>query len=231
MARRRRMVRDYDPERPLPDGLLDRLVDLGLRAPSAGFTQGVSFLILSEASDRERFWAATSGDGEPDRWLRGMRTAPGLILLLASAEAYLDRYAEPDKGWVERSTEPWTAPYWFVDAGMAAMAALYGVVDAGVGGCFFGVPADRVQAVRETFAIPRQQAVVGVLSVGYPSDRERRSGSPRKRRRRTRTELVRYGVWESEDDRSGKKFHHSVTDVTKETDGLEPGGGSNPGPL
>lgn len=196
LARRRRMVRRYDPDRPLPEGTLDALVDLGLRAPTAGFTQGVSFLILAEPADRDRFWAATTDpDREPDGWLRGMRTAPGLIVVLCSAEAYLDRYAEPDKGWVERSTEPWTAPYWFVDAGMAAMAILYGVVDAGLGGCFFGVPADRVAAVGTAFGIPAEQSVVGVISVGHPATSDRPSGSPRRRGRRPRQELVRRGQW------------------------------------
>ena len=194
VARRRRMVRRYDPDRPLPDKILDRLVDLGLRAPTAGFTQGVSFLILSEADDRDRFWAATiDPDRPPDSWLRGMRTAPALILVLTSADAYLDRYAEADKGWTERSTEPWTAPYWFVDAGMAAMAILYGVVDAGLGGCFFGVPADRVHELAAELAIPADRAVVGVISVGHPAVAERPSGSPRTRRRKPRSSLVQYG--------------------------------------
>jgi nitroreductase len=198
VVRRRRMVRRYDPERPLPPGLLDRLVDVALRAPSAGFTQGVSFLVLEAAPDRDRFWEATSGAGEPDSWLRGMRSAPGLIVVLTSAEAYLDRYALPDKGWTDRSTGPWTAPYWFVDAGMAAMAALYGVVDAGdgLGGCFFGVPADRVDDLRRVFGIPNDQAVVGVISVGYRAQDEGPSGSPRRRGRRPRSDLVRYGRWD-----------------------------------
>src|SRR4051794_31562149 len=197
VVRRRRMVRRYDPDRPLQPGLLDRLVDVALRAPSAGFTQGVSFLLLEGAADRERFWTATNGPGEPDAWLRGMRSAPALIVVLASAEAYLDRYALPDKGWTGRSAGPWTAPYWFVDAGMAAMAALYGVVDAdgGLGACFFGVPAGRVEDLRQAFGIPADQAVVGVLSVGYRAADEQPSGSPRRRTRRPRSELVRYGRW------------------------------------
>jgi nitroreductase len=204
VVRRRRMVRDYDPDRPLPDGLLDRLVDVGLRAPTAGFTQGVSFLILDRDADRDRFWTVTSGDGEPDSWLRGMRTAPGLILLLASADAYLDRYALADKGWTERSVEPWTAPYWFVDAGMAGMAILYAAVDADpqgrIGACFFGVPADRVERVRETFGIPAEQYVVGVVSVGYRAAGERQSGSPRSRRRQPREALVHRGNWRTPKD-------------------------------
>lgn len=200
VVRRRRMVRDYDPDRPLPDGLLDRLVDVALRAPTAGFTQGVSFLILEDRADRDRFWEATTDPGEPpDSWMRGMRTAPGLIVVLASAEAYLDRYALADKGWTDRSTEPWTAPYWFVDAGMAAMAMLYAAVDADpegrLGACFFGVPADRVDQARDAFGIPGDQYVVGVVSVGYRATGEQQSGSPRTRRRKPRQTLVHHGSW------------------------------------
>jgi len=208
VVRRRRMVRDYDPDRPLPDGLLDRLVDVALRAPTAGFTQGVSFLVLQDATERQRFWSATTAEGEPDSWLRGMRTAPGLILVLASADAYLDRYALADKGWTDRSTEPWTAPYWYVDAGMAGMAILYATVDADpdgrLGACFFGVPADRVARTKQTFAIPDRQDIVGVISVGYRAEGERQSGSPRTRRRRSRASLVHHGQWQPEDGEPAK---------------------------
>jgi nitroreductase len=127
------------------------VLDAALRAPSAGFTQGVSLLVLDTVDQRQRFWAATAVTTTaepPSRWLEGMRTAPVLVLVLTSREAYLDRYAEPDKGWTDRDEGRWSAPYWFVDAGMAAMAALLAAVDAGLGACFFGVPVDRVPAVR-----------------------------------------------------------------------------------
>ena len=39
VVRRRRMTRAFD-SRALPDGVLDELVDLASRAPSAGKTQG-----------------------------------------------------------------------------------------------------------------------------------------------------------------------------------------------
>jgi nitroreductase len=203
VVRRRRMVRSYDPDRPLPAGLLDQVVDVARRAPSAGFTQGVSFLLLGSVRERGRFWAATSGPGEPDRWLRGMRTAPGLIIVLCSPAAYQDRYAMSDKGWTDRSAGRWAVPYWFVDAGMAAMASLYAVVDADpagdLGACFFGVPADRVDAVRRAFGVPVDQEVAGVISVGYRAAGEGPSGSPRRRGRKPRSEVVRYGHWEGRD--------------------------------
>ena len=42
----------------------------------------------------------------PDGWLTRMRRAPLLIVPLSNKSAYLDRYAEPDKGWTDRDESP-----------------------------------------------------------------------------------------------------------------------------
>ena len=182
-----------EPARPL-----EAVLAAGLRAPSAGFTQGVSLLVLDSPAARDRFWGATAEPGAgPNRWLDGMRTAPVLVLVLTSREAYLDRYAEPDKGWTDRDEARWSAPYWFVDAGMAAMAMLLRAVDRGLGACFFGVPVEHVDAVREAFGVPDDQLVVGVVSLGVPAaDGGRGSrGSPARRPRRPAAEVVHRGRW------------------------------------
>lgn len=207
---RRRMVRRYDPEVPVAAEALDAVLAAVLRAPSAGFAQGVSLLVLETPEERERFWSATApvlppvptpgppaGTARPNRWLDGMRTAPVLVLVQTSREAYLDRYAEPDKGWTDRDEGRWSAPYWFVDAGMAAMAMLLRAVDLGLGACFFGVPVDRAEAVHAAFGVPADQLGVGVVSLGHPaSDGDRGSrGSPARRTRRQADEVVHRGSW------------------------------------
>ena len=63
MLRRRRMVRNYDPDRPVPPEVVRRVLDHAIRAPSAGFSQGWGFLVLEEPADRDRFWAAASPPG------------------------------------------------------------------------------------------------------------------------------------------------------------------------
>ena len=191
VLRRRRMVRAYDP-RPVPAAALDAIMAAALRAPSAGFTQGVSLLVLTAAGDRETFWRITAS--RESGWLRGMRTAPALLLVWTNMEAYLDRYAEPDKGWTDRDVDRWSAPYWFVDGGMASLAALLAGVDQGLGGCFFGVPADRIGAVREAFRVPSDQLSVGVISLGYPAAGSS-AGSPGRRSRRAAEELIHRGRW------------------------------------
>ena len=192
--RRRRMVRVYDPDRPVPPDLVDAVCAAALRAPSAGFTQGVSLLVAGTAESRAAFWAATA-DRE-SAWLRGMRSAPVLIMLWTSRQAYLDRYAQPDKGWSDRDPERWSAPYWYVDGGMAGMAALVTAVDSGLGACFFGIPVERVDRVRQHFDVPGDQLSVGVISLGYPVPAPA-LGSPSRRARKATEELLHREAWNS----------------------------------
>jgi nitroreductase len=192
VLRRRRMIRSYDATRPVPADALEAILQAARRAPSAGFTQGVSLLVLSMATEREAFWHIAADDDS--RWLRGMRTAPVLITVWTSEEAYLDRYAEADKGWTDRDPARWSAPYWFVDAGMACMAALLSAVDHDLGACFFGIPADRIPAVREAFGVPSSQLSVGVISLGYPNLAPG-TGSPTHRARKAQSEVIHRGTW------------------------------------
>jgi nitroreductase len=193
VLRRRRMVRAYAADRPVPTHLLDRVCAAALRVPSAGFTQGVSLLVLTSAEQRAAYWDAAA-PGRESRWLTGLRSAPVLVLVWTSEAAYLDRYAEADKGWTDRDRGRWSAPYWFVDAGMAALAMLLTAADVGLGACFFGVPAARIDAVRAAFGVPADQLSVGVVSLGYAASGDR-PGSPARRSRREPDELIRHGTW------------------------------------
>ena len=190
--RRRHMVRAYDPDRPVPRDEVNVLLDLAIRAPSAGFTQGWRFLVLDTPAARDAFWSATTVPGDvPDSWLAGLATAPVLIVIFSDKDAYLDRYAEPDKGWTDRDEYRWPIPYWHVDAGMAALLVLLGAVDRGLAACFFGVPAGRWESLAVAFAVPSGMAPVGVVSLGYGVP-DRRSPSLR-RGRRTVAEVTAYG--------------------------------------
>jgi hypothetical protein len=63
--------------------------------------------------------------------------------------AYLDGYAEPDKGFTDRSDAWWPSPYWDIDTGFAAMLILLAAVDEGLGACFFGMPKVRIDVYRQ----------------------------------------------------------------------------------
>lgn len=189
------MVRDFDPDRPVSRDVIDTIVRLGLRAPSAGFSQGWDFVVLTSEPDRNRFWdATTDADSPDDAWLRRLRGAPVLILCLGDKHAYLRRYAEPDKGWQDQDEARWPVDYWDVDTGMAALLMLLVGADEGLGGLFFGVPVDRCTQVRDTFGIPSDRSMVGVVALGHPRS-QKPSGSTRSRRRRPTGEVVHDGAF------------------------------------
>ncbi|GAA1668862.1 nitroreductase family protein [Kribbella sp. NPDC056951] len=194
VVRRRRMVRNYDADRPIPDEIRERILENGLRGPSGGFTQGWAFLTL-EGDDRERYWkiAAANPDEKYVEWITGLRRAPLLILAFAHKDAYLDRYTESDKGWTDRDEARWTAPYWIVDTAMASLLMLQTVVDEGLGACFFGPPAETVPALLAEFGVPSGFDLIGLMSVGYRAP-DKRSPSL-KRGRRTTAEVVHRGQW------------------------------------
>jgi len=198
VVRRRRMIRSYDPDRPVPREVVERLLEHATHAPSAGFSQGWAFLVLESAEDRDRFWTSTAGKRpQLTKWLEGMRTAPLIIVAFSHKDAYLDRYAEPDKGWTDRSEARWPVPYWDIDTGMASLLMLLTAVDEGLGACFFGVMPEQVDEFRAEFGVPEAFTPVGAISVGYRQSDNLR-GSTYRGRREWR-DVTHFGHWNSAD--------------------------------
>jgi nitroreductase len=193
VVRRRRMVRRY-ADAPVDPQVVDRMLAHAQRAPNAGFSQGWAFLVLDTPDDVALFWSTTGADPDVhNAWLDGMRTAPVVIVPLACKDAYLDRYAEPDKGWTDLSEGRWPVPYWWVDAGMAALLILQTAVDEGLGACFFGIQEEHLGTFRDAFGIPGDHAPVGAITVGHRLADTGPAGSPARRDRRTN--LVHRGQW------------------------------------
>ncbi|MGH3206322.1 MAG: nitroreductase family protein, partial [Trebonia sp.] len=106
VVRQRRMVRTFTDE-PVPQAALDRILGNALRGPSAGFSQGQAFLVLTDAADRERFWGVAGAAIAPSA-----QTAPLVIVPMSCKRVYLDRYAQADKGWTDRDEARWPVPFW-----------------------------------------------------------------------------------------------------------------------
>ena len=194
VVRRRRMVRSYDPDRPVPAAIVDRLIRHALRAPSAGFSQGWSFLVLREPGDRVRYWSSLAPDAdEPDGWLQRLRTAPLIIVALSNKSVYLDRYAQADKGWTDRDESHWPVPYWDIDTGFAALLMHLTAVNEGLGSCFIGLPVETIPAFKAAFGVPDEFSPIGALTVGYRAA-DKRSPSLR-RGHRPIDEVVHHGRW------------------------------------
>ncbi|MGH9296006.1 MAG: nitroreductase family protein [Acidimicrobiales bacterium] len=208
-VRRRRMTRCFSEE-TVEAGAVDRIVASALSAPSAGFTQGVEWLVLTTAEERRSFFEAVSEEGFLDdaSRLAGLRRAPVVLLPVAAPGAYVGRYAEPDKRSSRLYGLPasrWPVPYWTVDAAFATMLVLLAAEDEGLGALFFHLGPHRPR-LEAAFSLPSASSIIGAVALGHPclgeahdKSRSKESpssrASPRRRARRPLGEMVHRGSW------------------------------------
>ncbi|HUG46852.1 MAG TPA: nitroreductase family protein [Candidatus Limnocylindria bacterium] len=191
VVRRRRMVRNY-AQRPIESAVLERIAATAQRAPSAGFSQGVRLVVVTDAQRRQ---ALAEACDEAAYLARGfdpwLSRAPALIVPCVSEEAYRRRYREPDKRAAGEPEKEWPVPYWWVDAGSSLLLILLAAVDEGLAAGFLG-PRD-LPAVREVLGIPADYVPLGVVSLGHAAP-DRRSGSL-DRGRVPEREFIRWESW------------------------------------
>ncbi len=188
---KRRMVRNF-ADKPVDPAIIDRILELARHAPSAGFTQGQSFLVVT-APEKKKAIAATC---EEDEYVqRGfapfISKAPILLIPCTSETAYHRRYQEADKVNENGSEITWPVPYWFMDIGCAVMIALLAAIDEGLVAAFAG--SKDLDALRVLLDIPAEVTPVGVISLGY---RAPDIPSPSlKRGRKADAEYVHHECW------------------------------------
>ncbi len=189
------MVRAFDP-RPVPPEVVDHLVELARRAPSAGNTQPWAFVVLSGPAEVRALWDVTLPAGparDHFRW-PGLLSAPVVVLPFVSPGAYVSRYGEADKAatGLGASADIWAVPYWWVDGGMAVQTLLLAAVDAGLGALFYGL-FEHEDAVRTSLGVPAGWRALGAVALGYPAPDE--PGRSAARPRPPLDEVIHRGRW------------------------------------
>lgn len=192
--RRRRMVRAYQP-RPVDGDVLDRVLDAARRGPSAGNSQPVDLLVLTDEGDRARFWDLSFPVPEARarfRW-QGMFEAPVIVVPLVEPAAYARRYSQADKaGTGLDDLDAWPVPYWWIDGGAAVENLLLAAVAEGLGALFFGLFVHEAE-ILATFGVPAGHRALGAITVGHPAPDEPGRSSPLERR--SLADTVHRGRW------------------------------------
>jgi len=185
------MVRNYT-EQPIPGDVLKRIAGAALRAPSAGYSQGVSVVTVVDSAQRQAIAHLADEAGYVgmgfDPWIS---RAPAHIVIAVSEQVYKDRYAEPDKLDADGKEIDWPVPYWWVDAGAAMMAVLLAAVDEGLAAGFLGVHS--VPSLARLLGMPPEFTPIGVITVGYRAP-DRRSSSL-KRGRKEPDQVIHLDRW------------------------------------
>jgi len=184
------MVRHFTSQ-PVSAGVISRILDLAQRAPSAGFSQGSAYVVVTQSETKRKIALL---QGESDYIGAGFHgwisEAPVDIIACVSEKLYHDRYNESDKLQDGREIE-WPTPYWFFDIGAGCMIVLLAAVDAGLAAAFSGT--FDPPGMKKLLGMPEHFHPVGVISIGYPA-RDKRSPSL-KRGRRPSSQVVHYEHW------------------------------------
>ena len=187
ILRRRRMHRAFLPD-PIPPEQIERISNVIRRAPSGGFSQGGSIVVVTDEAVRrdlvDRF--EMTGTYADD--------APVLMVISANEALYHARYNEPDKLAVTGGVEiTWPVPYWFVDAGALMVLVLMAAIDEGLASAFIGHP-EQKKICDDVLGLPDDVVPIGLALIGKPGD-DPAPSSRFKSRQRPAEDLIHWQQW------------------------------------
>ena len=167
ILRRRRAVRNYLPD-PIPRETLERITARGQRIPSAGHSQGLRLVVVTDEETRR---AMAELALEPEYVAEGLEPwisrAPAHVVVCVREEDYRARYREPDKLHEEEGEEfAWPVPYWWVDAGAAMMLLMLAAIDEDYACGVYGMPGEGWQGLRSLLGFPNDVTPVAVVTIG-----------------------------------------------------------------
>jgi nitroreductase len=97
IVNKRRMVRNFSDE-PVDEAAIQRILEAARHSPSAGFTQGQDFIVVTNSATKQKNAELCGQEG----YVQGgfdpfISKAPVLIVPCANEGAYHRRYQQPDK--------------------------------------------------------------------------------------------------------------------------------------
>jgi len=194
VVRKRRMVRHFTSE-PVAQEVIERILELARHAPSAGFTQGQSFVVVRRPELKQEIAQLCGEEGYVEGGFHPFVSgAPVLVIPCVSEAAYHRRYQEPDKVKEDGSEIEWPVPFWYIDIGCAVMIVLMAAVNEGLAAGFAGiVSTENIEKLHTLLGIPSEVTPIGVIPIGH---RAPDVPSPSlKRGRKLGEEYVHYERW------------------------------------
>jgi nitroreductase len=187
---KRRSIRKYAPD-PVDPAALDRILDLSTRGPTAGYSQGQSYILVTDPTTIQRLMAemdrqeqALMGNPPQDPPAEADPPAfgaPVLVVACTNEADYHRRYQRPDKLLPNGAEIPWPVPYWYVDSGCGIMLMLLAAVNEGLDACLIGVPFN-VAPWRNILGMPDEVMPVGTILIGHRAPDEQKRDLRSRRR-------------------------------------------------
>lgn len=166
LIRIRESIRSYDPDRPVPEEVLKRILDAGRLAPSANNCQPWKFILVSSPAMLEKVKACYKRE-----WLQ---TAPHILVVLGVRNQAWNRKYD---GYNSVET----------DVTIAMTHILLAAENEGVGTCW--IAAFDPEMLKEAIRPDANQEIYGLMPLGYPKPGFRKVSS---KIRKSMEEIVEY---------------------------------------
>ena len=147
------MCRRFTDE-DVPEQVVERILDLGLRFPSAGHTQPQEFVVVRDEGVKRELGRAAFGQ-------TFLADAPVVIAVVSDTKRSAPRYGERGVRF-----------YSVVDGAFASMLILLAAVDAGLGAVFVGAFDD--DEVAQVLGLPNRVRPIGLIAIGHCAERAER---------------------------------------------------------
>jgi len=166
LIRNRESIRNYDPERPVPEAILERILEAGRIAPSACNDQPWLFFVIRSSAMLEAVRASYSRP-----WFKD---APQILVVVGLK----------DQAWV-RSYDGYNSIE--TDIAIAFTHLMLAAENEGVGTCW--IEAYNPEILRKALDLKENQVVFGITPLGFPKPGfVKKGGKTRKRME----EIIRY---------------------------------------
>jgi nitroreductase len=153
LIRSRESIRNYDPDRPVPGDILNRILDAGRLAPSACNYQPWKFLVISSPEMLEKIRACYHRS-----WFR---EAPHVIVILGLRSFSWNRTYD---GYNSIET----------DVAIAMTHIMLAAENEGVGACW--IAAYDPELLKKAINPGQNELIFGITPLGYPKPGFRKSG-------------------------------------------------------
>lgn len=148
VIKRRRSVRKY-LSTPVPDVIIEKILDVGRIAPSAANKQPWHFILIREESQRVKLKTAYDRS-----WLL---EAPVILIVCVDTQA----------GWIREDEKEYAT----VDAAIAMQAMILAATNEGLGTCW--IANFKEEDLKNALAIPKHITPIVMTPIGYPDPEEK----------------------------------------------------------
>lgn len=161
----RASVRSFDRDKAVPQKVLRKILEAGIRAPSAGNIQPRTFIVIEDFGVKERLYELCENQ-------TFMKDAPVWIVVCLDLHRHLKAAKLTGVDYDFTGVLPYT--FGILDTALSLENMVIAAEALGLGSVIIGSVIEHPQKVKEILGLPEHCLALSILCVGYPKRKPKR---------------------------------------------------------